>query len=208
MSLIPGPWSSLFAKMSFINSGGRPCLDFVHLGTGWIFLWCIDNRAIFNQEFIKCCTVLKHLGFIWDTEKSNLATLNHININERTSQFQAVAHTLVRAGIRFSHPNTIIQLYNSLVIPKLTYGLEICNINQTLLNKLDVTGRNILKSFFNISKYSRNYLHSFYNIDHISVILTWSKLNLFVRLMNNPSTSNIILSQLEHGIKRDTFVSN
>ena len=160
-----------------------------------------------NNE-ITLLSRLRHLGFIWDTEKSNLASLNHVNINERISQFQAVAHTLVRTGIRFSHPNTIIHLYNSLVVPKLTYGLEICNINQTLLNKLDVTGKNILKSFFNISKFSRNYLHSFFNIDHIFVILTRSKLNLFVRLMNNASTSNIILSQLEHGIKRDTFVSN
>ena len=151
---------------------------------------------------------LKHLGFIWDTEKSNLASLNQININERVSQFKAVAHTLVRTGIRFSHPNTIIHLYNSLTVPKLTYGLEICDINQNLRNKLDVTGRTILKSFFDMSKFSRNYLHSFFNVDHISVILTRNKLNLFVRLMNNPSTSNIILCQLEHGIKRDTFVSS
>ena len=77
-------------------------------------------------------------------------------------------------------------------------------VRQNLRNKLDVTGRNILK----MSKFSRNYLHSFFNVDHISVILTRNKLNLFVRLMNNPSTSNIILCQLEHGIKRDTFVTN
>ena len=124
------------------------------------------------------------------------------------SQFKAVAHTLVRTGIRFSHPNTIIHLYNSLAVPKLTYGLEICDINQNLRNKLDVTGRTILKSFFDMSKFSRNYLHSFFNVDLISVILTRNKLNLFVRLMNNPSTSNIILCKLEHSIKRDTFVSN
>ena len=177
-------------KTEFIASGKQQIKNcFINLS---------DNNIALQSK-------LKHLGFIWDTEKSVFASLNNININERLSQFQSITHTLVRSGIRFAHPNTIVHLFKSLVVPKLTYGLELCDINKYLLNKLDIAGNTALKSFFNISKHSRNYLQTLFNIDHISHIINRNKLNLFVRLMNNSVTSNLILTQIEHGLSKSTF---
>ena len=38
---------------------------------------------------------------------------------------------LINAGVRFCHPDTIFTLYKSIVLPKLTYGLELCYLNAT-----------------------------------------------------------------------------
>ena len=143
-------------KTEFIASGKQQIKNcFINLS---------DNNIALQSK-------LKHLGFSWDTEKSVFASLNNININERLSQFQSITHTLVHSGIRFAHPNTIVHLFKSLVVPKLTYGLELCDINKYLINKLDIAGNTALKSFFNISKHSRNYLQTLFNIDHISTLL-------------------------------------
>ena len=58
-------------------------------------------------------TKLKHLGFLWDTNKSPYASIENLNINERIIKYQAVAHTLIRSGIRFTHPNTIMHRHSS-----------------------------------------------------------------------------------------------
>ena len=125
----------------------------------------IKNHFIdVSNTKINFLTKFKHLGFIWDTEhtRSKRASLQHCNVNERISQFQTVAKTLIRAGIRFCHPNTIVHLYNSLTVPKLIYGLELCELSTAFLHRMDVIGRAVLKSFFNISKFSKNYLHIHY----------------------------------------------
>lgn len=151
---------------------------------------------------------LKHLGFTWDNvnDRKGKATLNNININERISQAQVVGKTLIKNGIRFCHPSTIVQLYNSLIVPTLTYGFDICEFTKDSFKRLDIVGRSILKSLFDISKHGRNYLHTMFNIDHISFTVNRNKLNLFTRLINNENTRSIILSQLVNTIERNSFV--
>ena len=67
---------------------------------------------------------LKHLGFIW-SKKRNYGTLGGANVCERISKFWSVIHGLIKGGIRFCQPETIIELYKTLAVPTLTYGLEI-----------------------------------------------------------------------------------
>ena len=158
------------------------------------------------NSMINLKTNLKHLGFIWDTNNKHIATLNNEHIRERITQCRTVANTLISSGIRYCHPNTIIQLFNSLLIPKLTYGLELCNLSNKTIDNLNVTGRTILKSLFNISKHSRNYLQTLFNINPISTEIIKNKLNLFVRLLNNIKTSEIIYSQLVNGTNKLSLV--
>ena len=83
--------------------------------------------------------------------KKGCMTIDDENISTRLTKFWSVVKTLVRDGIRFCPPATIKQLFLSLAVPTLTYGLELCNLTQTILNKLDTEARKALKSMFNIS---------------------------------------------------------
>ena len=139
---------------------------------------------------------LKHLGFIWNKVRDK-GTLNGFNIQERINKFWAVIFALIKGGIRFSQPGTIVELYKTLAIPTLTYGLEIPHLTETQLDTLDKEGRKALKQLFNISKHSKNYLHSLFNIDHISTTIKNNKLKLLSRLMANEHTQNVVLSTLQ-----------
>ena len=138
---------------------------------------------------------LKHLGFLWNN-KNNMLSLEDTNITCRINKFWSIIKTLIKGGIRFCHPLTIKQLYYSLAIPTLTYGIELCNLNDNLLNKLNVEGRKGLKALFNVSTYSKNYLNTLLNIEHISTVIIKNKLNLLIRLLHNKKTANIILQML------------
>ncbi|XP_065662551.1 uncharacterized protein LOC136085190 [Hydra vulgaris] len=157
----------------------------------------INNVIYVNDAPIKFQSNLKHLGFLWDNKNKNMtATLQKTNINERITQFLSVAKALIRNGIRFCQPATIIYLFNSLATPTLFYGLELGGCNNKFLQNIDKVGRSVLKSFFNISKHSKNYLHSFFKVNSVSNILIHNKLNLFIRLLNDPICYSIIMTQL------------
>ena len=83
---------------------------------------------------------LKHLGFFWNN-KSNVLSMEDNNIKYRIDKYWSVIKTLVKGGIRFCHPSTIKQLYSSLTVSTLTYGIELCNLTDGLLNKLNIEGK-------------------------------------------------------------------
>nr|XP_047139003.1 uncharacterized protein LOC124814939 [Hydra vulgaris] len=120
-----------------------------------------DHQIIANEK-------LNQLGFTWDTQKSLFASLNRTNINNRISKFQTTVQTLIQSGIRFVNPSSIIQLYTSLAVPTLTYGLELCENRKITMQRLNKLGRNAVKSFFNVSKYSKNYINSLFKVREIS----------------------------------------
>ena len=150
-----------------------------------------------NHHLIQCQDKLKHLGFMWSKKKNGDATLNQLNVQERTNKFWALIHSLIKGGIRFCHPYSIVELYRTLAVPILTYGLELTHLCQTEMNNLDTEGRKALKFLFNLSPYSKNYLNDYFHIKPISNTVNNNKINLLSRLMNNASTSNVILRTLQ-----------
>ena len=142
---------------------------------------------------------LKHLGFIWSIRKKKppIATLEDVNLQERVNKFWAVIHTLIKGGVRFCHPTTIVDIFKTIAVPTLSYGLELCDLSKTQLDKLDKEGRKALKYMFNISKFSRNYINSMFSIDNISTTLIQNKLNFFSRLMGNSYARMLILRILQ-----------
>ena len=149
---------------------------------------------------------LKHLGFVWNVRKSGAATINDINVKERTNKFWAVIFSLIRGGIRFCSPESIIELYTTLAVPTLTYGLELCSLSPHQLSELDREGRKAVKQLFNISKHAKNYINTIFNIDHISTTINNNKLNLLARLMKNKTTKDIILSTLSEPFTQPSFI--
>ena len=123
--------------------------------------------------------------------KNNILTMDGDKINCRISKFWSVTKTLVKEEIRFCHPSTIKQLFISLAIPTLTYGIELCNISVALQNKLDTEARKALKSLFNVSVFSKNYLNTLLNIENVSTRIIKNKFSLLTRLLSSTNTSNI-----------------
>ena len=150
---------------------------------------------------------LKHLGFIWNTQR-RFGTLTDANVRERISKFWSVVHGLIKGGVRFCHPESIIDLYKTLAVPTLTYGLEIPRLTQTQMGNLDIEGRKAIKFLFNLSRYSKNHLNNIFNIDHISTTVINNKMKLMSRLMNNNSTRNIILSSLQSTLAHQSTIQD
>ena len=160
-----------------------------------------------NHHLITPQDRIKHLGFLWNfTKRNGDATLNDINVQERINKFWGVVHSLIKGGVRFCHPSSIVDLYRTLAVPTLTYGLELTHLCQTDMDKLDREGRKALKFLFNLSKHSKNHLNTIYNIKQISTTINNNKLNLLRRMMNNDLTSNIILATLNSARKHPSLV--
>ena len=99
----------------------------------------------------------------------------------------------LKGGIRFCHPSTIRQVYQSLAVPTLTYGIELCTLSNSLLQRLDTESRKGLKALFNVSAYSKNYLHTILNIEHTSTTLINNKFGLLTRLLQNEKTAGVLM---------------
>jgi hypothetical protein len=140
--------------------------------------------------------------------KKGCMTIDDENISTRLTKSWSIGNTLVRDGIRFCPPATIKQLFLSLAVPTLTYGLELCNLTQTILNKLDTEARKALKSMFSISPFSRNFLNSLLNVEYISTTLIKNKLGLLTRLLENECTSKVIFNALQSDPVKDSFLYN
>ena len=154
-----------------------------------------QNHIVVNGYMIEPKDSLQHLGFLWNN-KGNLLTIEDKNINNRIGKFWSIIESLIKSGIRFCHPNTIKELYCSLAVPTLTYGIELCTLSHNLLNKLNTTGRKGLKALFNVSIYGKNYLNTLLNIKQMSTVVIKNKLNLLTRLLHNDKIADILLQSL------------
>ena len=168
----------------------------------------INEYISLDGHFITPQDSLKHLGFLWNVKKSGAATLNDKNITERINKFWAVVYSLIKGGIRYCNPQSIVALFESLAIPTLTYGLELCSLTGTQMTDLDREGRKALKQLFNVSKHSRNHLHKIMNVHHITTIINNNKINLFTRLIQNEGTRRIVLAEMCERNNHRSFVSD
>ena len=122
-----------------------------------------------DNQRIKPNSTLKHLGFKWGiTSQWNTAALHTSHTSEKLNNLWSIKNALINSGIRFCHPYTIAKLYSSIIIPRLTYGIEICKLSQTTLLNIDSQARSALKSLFNVSKFSKNILQQSLNLDDVS----------------------------------------
>ena len=115
---------------------------------------------------------------------------------------------LIGAGLRFCHPYTINQLFQSIIIPCLSYGLEICDLTVTNIIDLNINTRSALKSLFNISKHGCNILLPALDIEEFNEVLIRHKINLFTRLFNNATTRAIILNELSAIQSTSSFIKD
>ena len=149
-----------------------------------------------NGFHIHLQTSLKHLGFLWNRKRSGKACLSDKNVSERTSKFWAVIYSLIKGGVRYCNPTSIAELYRTLAVPTLTYGLELCSLTQRQLDDLDREGRKAIKQLFSVSKHSRNYLHNLLSLSPISTTINNNKIDLLTRLMQHTTTKSVVLSIL------------
>ena len=104
--------------------------------------------------------------------------------------------SVFKGGSRFCQPYSICELYRTLAVPTITYGLELTHVTDTQMKDLDIEGRKALKFLFNLSPYSKNYLNSYFHIKPISDTINNNKIHLLAGLMNSQVTSNVVIQTL------------
>ena len=112
---------------------------------------------------------LVHLGFKWKIQRNTLQLNHHKDV--RISELWAVTSSLITAGIRNTHPNTIVHIFNTIVVPKLLYGLEIVRLSNSDITQLEAQARSSLKALLGVSKHSRNLINQIYKIPDISSLI-------------------------------------
>ena len=148
----------------------------------------IDSLRIYPQSS------LIHLGFHWSiNNQNNKASFSISQVKNRIKEMWCAVNALITTGIRFCHPQTIFTLYKTIVIPKLLYGLELCQLNATTKLKLDRVARTALKYMFNVSKHSLNILSELANCSSISSLLDYNRLFKIVQLLKNSVTRTLFL---------------
>lgn len=169
-----------------------------------------EDYIVMNHWYVRPNDSLKHLGFLWNVRnnRQKLATIEEEHVAQRLNKFWTVIHSLVKSGIRFCAPGTIVQMFQSLAIPTLTYGLELCTLKRQLLEKLDRESRSALKSLFDVSKYSKNLLQPLFRVRSISHTLYRNKLNLFHRLLQNELTRGVCLKMMTENLNYSSFTND
>ena len=159
----------------------------------------LNNTEIFPQE------TLSHLGFQWAKKRNKLCLQQHKT--SRIAELWSVTTSLIASGIRHCHPNTIVSLYNTLVIPKLLYGLELVDLSKSEQDNLNTQARSSLKSLFNISKKSKNHINRIYNIPDVCITLEKRKLKLINQLLTNKTTRKYTCYLLCTPAPNSSFIS-
>ena len=91
--------------------------------------------GIIDGKTVQLKNELKQLGFHWKTNTSHKSYIDENHIKYQINEFWASTRALISSEIHFLHPNSISILFQSILIPKLTYGLEIGNITAQSCNQ-------------------------------------------------------------------------
>ena len=179
-------------------------LKFNHVKTQF----CISGKSHLNDPTLEMYgksvsprETLEHLGFKWK-KQNNVLQLGFHREN-RIAEIWSVTSSLISAGIRNTHPNIIVDLFKSVVIPKLLYGMEIVNLSFTEMNQLNIQARSCLKALLGVSKHSRNLISQVYTLPDVSLILQKRRILLIDQLLNNKSTKEylFLLGSLESDLR-------
>uniref|UniRef100_A0A7M5URT5 Uncharacterized protein n=1 Tax=Clytia hemisphaerica TaxID=252671 RepID=A0A7M5URT5_9CNID len=123
------------------------------------------------------------------------------------AELWSVTSSLIASGVRHCHPDTIVSLFNTLIIPKLMYGLELVDLSKSELDSINAQARSCLKSLFNVSKYSKNYISKLYEIPDASSIIQRRKLKLINQLLANKTTRQYTCKMLYTRTCNSSFIS-
>ena len=153
-----------------------------------------DPFITLEQQTIQIKQEMKHLGFKWGM-KGNRVTLDK-HRQSCISDLWATTSSLISSGIRWIHPDTITNIFKTLVIPKMLYGIEVLDVNNSSYYFVHKQCRMSLKSLWGVSKHCTNDLNKYYNVSTVSHMIKSRKINFLQRLMKQPTTRNYLLTLL------------
>ena len=160
---------------------------------------------LLDGSFVQTQNTMKHLGFAWKQRKDKLELRYHMDY--RLSEMWSVVSSLVSAGVRHLHPNQIVSLYNSLVIPKLLYGIELIDLTHSDKETLNRQARCSLKCLFGVSKHAKNLVHCLFKLEDVTALLDIRKIKLISQLVRNVNTIDYVLNIMNLP-KRGTCIFN
>ena len=117
-------------------------------------------------------------------------------VENRVAEVWAVSASMISAVARRFYPHSIVSLFKSIILQKLTYGMEIVNLSASNQTKLDQKARCCLKSLLNISTHSKNLIHKIFNIPDVTDVIDTNTINLATQLLKNKTTQKHLLETL------------
>ena len=155
----------------------------------------IPNPTItLDTALIKIKSEMKHLGFKWGM-KGKLVTLDR-HKESSIAELWAITSSLTSCGIKWNHPNTAANIFKTLVIQKILYGIEIMDINKCFNSRISTQCRSSLKSLWGMSKFCRNDLNKYYNLSDMTHIIKSCKIKFLQQLMKNTTTRHYLITLL------------
>ena len=102
----------------------------------------IDSPTIsLNGSVISQQDSLSHLGFYWNHHhRRNILSLHH-HKERKISDLWATTASLISAGVKNCHPDSIVCIFNTILLPRLLYRLELTPLTKTQEDKLDTQAR-------------------------------------------------------------------
>ena len=134
---------------------------------------------------------LEHLGFKWQLKNNTLQLNFHKDM--RLAEMWSVTSTLISAGVRNTHPKIITNLFNTVVIPKLLYGMEILRLSSSDIAHLEAQARSSLKALLGVSKHSRNLVNRIFKIPEIGQLIEKRQMLLINQLLQNATLRKHLL---------------
>ena len=138
-----------------------------------------DPTILLNGKLIAPKDELKHLGFSWSINHTKRLTL-YKHQTARISELWATTSSLISCDVHKMHPNTIVSIFRSIILPKIMYGLEITPLSRSFMDLLDTQCRCSLKVLLGLSKHSSNDINRFFNLNNISDIVNTRRINLLL----------------------------
>ena len=80
---------------------------------------------------------------------------------------------------------TVVNLFNTIVIPKMLYGMEILRLTTTDIVHISAQARSSLKALFGVSKHSRNLVNQIFKIPDIGQLIEKRQILLINQLLKN-----------------------
>ena len=128
------------------------------------------------------------------------------HVNERISKCQRAFYALQGVGLCKNGCNVDVkkQVWNSIMVPTLTYGLECINLKKSDIHELDVLQSKLIKAALGLPKFCRNtpLLHAL-NVPHISEVIKGRQINLLYQIFVSDSKSRCFYSHLLNSSTKD-----
>ena len=165
-----------------------------------------ENDLVLNGMNLELVDQIKYLGvYIQNKYKCNS------HIDERIKKVTRALYSLNSIGINNNNLSikTKIRMFGTYLRPVFLYGMDTLSLSSTMVKELETFENNLIKNIIGISKCCHNTaLLLALRINKFSNTLMINKLKLFLRLISNEFTRNVMVCRLQEPLSNSIVFIN